>query len=343
MTPAEVGLPLLLGPPLWLLGAIGFDAVHWGLHRMLRSRFAWLRALAWPHGVHHQWVDRELAVHYELQRRNVWCHIVPEYLTQLTFTALLALWLPPAYPAVVFALQTLVFLGVLHARGLDRNHQPVRLLDAYRPGPWTPPAYHALHHVHPDAYFSSYTKAVDALLGAAAQLAGRRFAICTAAEGPNAFASALARELARQGVEVREVQQLAAEPELARLDVLVWCDPAASPVPAVEACVRATRERQLPPEVWALHARSDDASARHYHDDVRVSYRTLQLAPQEHSDPDRARRAARRVVSRIRRGAHFVSSAAWPRALAAWLRFRRTAALRPEAAVPLRHRVEALT
>jgi hypothetical protein len=336
----ELALALLLGPPLWLIGAIGFDAVHWALHRMLRSRSAWLRALAWPHGVHHQWIDRELTVHPELRRRNLWCHIVPEYLSQLPFTGLLALWLPPAFPAVVLALQTTVFLGILRAGGLDRNHRPQRLLDAYRPGPWTPPAYHALHHVHPDAYFSAYTKAVDALVGGAVQLAGRRFLLCGPAR--DAFAAALADELARRGAEVRRGEALPGEPALHRLDVLVWCDPAASPEPAVEAWIRTTRERQLPPEVWSVHARSDDPRARHYHDDVRVSYRTLRLEPEQRSDPVRARSAARTVVSRIRRGAHFVSSAAWPRALREWRRFRRTAGLEPGAAARLRHRVDAL-
>ena len=337
---AEVALAILLGPPLWLLGAIGFDAVHWGLHRMLRSRSRWLRGLAWPHAVHHQWIDRELAVHRELRRSNLWCHIVPEYLTQAGFAALLLVWLPPVFAAVVFALQTGVFLGVLRAGGLDRNHRPVRLLDAYRPGPWTPPAYHALHHVYPDAYFSAYTKAVDALVAGAAQLAGRRFAVC--AGSSDAFATALAHELARHGAQVVKTAELPGEPALSELDALVLCDPGTDRVAAVEACVRATRERQLPPEVWALHTGPDDGTARHYHDDVRVSHRTLRLAPEERHDDVRARRAARVVVDRIRRGAHFVPSAHAPRALIEWLRFRRAAARRPEAAGRLRHRVDAL-
>ena len=37
---------ILLGPILWLAGAIVFDAVHWVLHLMLRSRFGWLTAFA---------------------------------------------------------------------------------------------------------------------------------------------------------------------------------------------------------------------------------------------------------------------------------------------------------
>ena len=88
---AEVLLAIAVGPALWLAGAIFFDFVHWVLHAMLRSRWRPLRALAWPHAVHHRWIDRNLDVCWENQWRNVWCHIVPEYLTQLAFSAALAL------------------------------------------------------------------------------------------------------------------------------------------------------------------------------------------------------------------------------------------------------------
>ena len=87
---AETLLSLVLGALLWVLGTVVFDTVHWILHGMLRSRWALLRALAWPHAVHHQWIDRELRVVWENQRRNVFCHIVPEFLTQLAFSGVSA-------------------------------------------------------------------------------------------------------------------------------------------------------------------------------------------------------------------------------------------------------------
>ncbi len=77
----EVALAVLFGPLLWLLGAVLFDAVHWVLHLMLRSRWRLLRALAWPHAVHHAWIDRRLETNERLRSANIWCHIVPEYLT----------------------------------------------------------------------------------------------------------------------------------------------------------------------------------------------------------------------------------------------------------------------
>lgn len=173
----EILLALVAGPVLWLAGAIFFDFVHWILHRLLGSRWPLLRALAWPHAVHHQWIDASLEVRWENQTRNVWCHVVPEYLTQLAFTAVLWLLLPTSFAVVVLALQTLVFVAILRARGLDLNHRPIEWLDAYRPGFTTPPAYHALHHVYPDAHFSAYTKAIDWLVGGGTQIADRRFAL----------------------------------------------------------------------------------------------------------------------------------------------------------------------
>jgi hypothetical protein len=318
-----IGSALLFGPMLWLAGAVFFDFVHFVLHAMLRSRVALLRALAWPHGVHHGWIDGRLEVQWQLQRRNVFCHIVPEYLTQLVFTAAVAWLLPLAFAVVLGLLQTGVFLYVLSQAGLDPNHRPVKRLDAYRPGPWTPPAYHALHHVHPDAYFSAYTKLVDVLVGSGAQLRGRRF-LLLGGEGP--FGPALAEALADHGVE--RIERAPHEPaaglagfDLASLDVLVLCDPEQDPTPRVEAFVAATRERRLPPEVWACHRRDDDATARHYHEDVRVHYRTIVLA-----EPD-ARTAARRVVGRVRRGCHYVHTGSLVAALGGWWRFRST---RPE-------------
>jgi hypothetical protein len=336
---AEIGLALLLGPVLWLAGAIFFDLVHFVLHRMLASRFRVLRALAWPHSVHHAWIDRNLDVQWQLQGRNVWCHIVPEYLTQLAFTGALALLLPLPFVLVLGALQTAIFLGILRMRGLDPNHRPIAMLDAYRPGPWTPPPYHALHHVHPDAYFSAYTKAIDFLVRGAAWLPGRRF-VLQPASGP--FARALAAELRRQGVEhVEEADRLDAA-ALARADVLVLFEPGAGEAALLEAFIDATRARKLPPEAWAVHARPDSAAARHYLGDVRILYRTLVLPDAGRMDARTAERAARRVVSRIRRGLHFVTTAPLLGELRERRQLRATAPARPEAARLVRHRSELL-
>jgi hypothetical protein len=322
----EILLAILLGPFLWLAGAIVFDGVHWILHLMLRSRFAWLRGLARPHGVHHEWIDRNLETNWELQSANIWCHIVPEYLTQLAFTGLLALVLPLPFVLVLALLQTAVFLGILHARGCDLNHRPAARIDAHPPGWLTPPSYHALHHAWPDAYFSSYTKVVDRIVGGGSQIAGRRFGWL----GPTStFGEALRQRVERKGGLV------ASDPDsLGELDVLVLLDPGAPLVAPVEAFIEATRHRQLPPEVWALRASAEDPVARHYLKDVRVAFRTL-LVPEALPSAAWARRALRW----IRRDAHFVA----PGPLSGWAalqRFRRTRPIEPAGARTVRHRLE---
>lgn len=327
----EILLAILLGPLLWLAGAIVFDGVHWALHRMLRSRSSLLRALARPHAVHHEWIDRGLVTHWELQSSNVWCHIVPEYATQLAFTALVALMLPLPFAVVLAGLQTVVFLGILGARGRDVNHRPVERIDAHPAGWTTPPSYHALHHVWPDAHFSAYSKVVDWIVGGGTQIAGRRFAW---AGSDSAIAVALRAEVERLGGVV------ASDPSATEgCDVLVLVDPTASLAPLVEALIERTRARQLPPEVWALRADAADPVARHYVNDRRVSFRTL-LVPAASDLPARAAQsAARRALFWIRRDAHFAAvgeRVGW----SALRRFRRTAPVAPEGARPVRHRME---
>ncbi|MEN8161092.1 MAG: hypothetical protein ABFS41_13555 [Myxococcota bacterium] len=333
----EIGLAVVLGPVLWLAGAIFFDFAHFVLHGMLRSRSRLLRALAWPHGVHHRWIDRNLEVQWDFQRRNVWCHIVPEYLTQLPLTAFVAFLLPLPFAIALFGLQTLVFVSILRARGLDLNHRPIEMLDAYRPGPWTPPAYHALHHVYPDAYFSAYTKAIDFLVRGAAQLRERRFVFA----GPqDRFASALRESLEGHGVEAIDTVETPDEARLADANVLVLPGPEPDAIPWIEAFVDATRGCKLPPEVWVVHATPEAPAARHYLGDVRLHYRALLVPDAGALTAAATRRAAQRAVSRIRRGCHVVPTGGIVAAFVAWWRFRSTPPAQPAQARTVRHRTE---
>lgn len=315
---------LLLGPLLWLAGAIFFDAVHWALHALLRSGWAPLRALARPHAVHHEWIDRSLVTHFDRRRANVFAHIVPEYGTQLAFTGVLALWLPLPFVAVLGGLQTLVFLGILRLGGQDVNHRPAARIDAHPAGPWTPPSYHALHHAWPDAYFSSYTKLWDAIVGGGAAIGERRFAWLGA---PHPVGRALRAEVERRGG--RSVD----DPDQA--DVVVLQDPRAPLAAATEPVLAAARARQLPPEVWALRADADDPLARHYRDDVRVCFRTLWVGKGA-VGAARAARGARRALRWIRRDARFVSLCG----RGGGRRFRATRPRAPEGVTPVRHRLE---
>lgn len=308
---------------LWAVGATLFDIVHWLLHRMLESRWAFLRLLAWPHAVHHRWLDTHLQIQWQYQLLNVWCHLVPEYLTQLAFTA--AVWLVLPMPAVVLCalMQTSIFIGLLWFRGLDINHRPIEMLDAYQPSWLALPAYHALHHVFPNAYFSAYGKLVDWVVGSGTMLAGRRFAMHGSVDD---FARALRRALEREGM--RETPG-AGEYPLRDVDVLVLYDPGEGEQDLVEKFIEETRSRLLPPEVWVIRTDEAGGLARFYYRDVRVVYRSVSLAARDVKSPRRATEAADAVVAGVRRGFNFVPAEPGIDALFAFRRFRRQTATPP--------------
>ena len=335
----EVLSGALGGIALWVAGTVFFDGVHFVLHRMLGSRWGLLRALAWPHGVHHRWLDDQLRTCWELQRANVFCHLVPEYLTQLAFSAAWLLLLPPGPVWVCIALQTAVFAYLLSQRGLDINHRAIEILDAHPPGWLCPPTYHALHHVHPDAYFSAYTKLVDVVVGGAEKLAGRRYGLVGAA---TPLGRALGEALRAEGAAACGELESDAPAALAELDVLLLCDPRVCVERWTEAFVAAVGDRQLPPEVWALHAEAASPLARHYQRDPRVAYRVLFARDARGWTPVEAARAARRAISLLRRGAHFAPLEGGRAAWRARRRFRATRAHRPEGVPFARSRRAAL-
>ena len=331
----------MLGVGVWVAGLHVFDGLHCILHAMLRSRYPALRWLASPHAMHHRWLDASLRIHPEAQIANFWGHIVLEYGTQLAFDAVVLYALPTRAIFVAFILQTAVFAYIVSQRGLDPNHRPIAMLDAYRPSVFALPAYHALHHVYPDAYYSAYTKLIDYLVGAGTMLRGRRFVV---AGTESALGAALHGRLRHEGV--AQVDWVAGdalrfdEDRLARTDVLVITDPVPARDALVEAFIRATRRRQLPPEVWAVHTTPRDGLARHYHTDPRVTYRTLVLPEAGLLDPTDAARVATAVLRSIRRGLNFVPAGSMLEAFRNFLAFRRTPPIPPNGVVIGAHRAD---
>ena len=256
---------------------------------------------------------------------------------------MVALLLPLPFAIVLATFQTLVFLLTLYYGGLDINHRPIAMLDAYRPGlfvPIAPPAYHALHHVYPDAYYSAYTKLIDILVAGGTQLRSRR-AVIQHARGP--FGRALGEVLRGQGVAVIDSDEPLDHAMLRETDILVLCDPGSDEVPVLESFIDATQAHQLPPEAWVVHTRSEDPTARHYLDDVRINYRILVVPDADLLSENRAALAARRVVSQVCRGFHYVSTATIPEVLRGRRRFHTTQPVPPQRARRVRHRSELLT
>ena len=234
-----------------------------------------------------------------MQTANVWCHLLLEYLTQLAFTAVLALALPVGIVVGVAVLQTLVFAMLLRDRGLDLNHRPQPIVEVARPMFFCPPAYHAQHHACPDAFFSSSVKVLDATIGTALDLRRRRVALVG---GASPFGRAIRERLCAAGA--RDVVDLdtADDPRAADVDLLVLARDEPDLACEVEAYLRHAGDHQLPPEVWALVSEPRLPVARHYYGDRRLLFRPL-LVPGEPSEAELAR-SARLAFAFILRGAH---------------------------------------
>jgi hypothetical protein len=313
---------------LLLASTVAFDVVHASLHRAMRSRHAPLRALGGLHAWHHRFADRNLDVHPEYVGANLRWHVIPEYLTQVAFTLALLLVVPARFALGALALQTLVFALILRARGMDINHEPIASLRAYRPSWFCLPEYHALHHAWPDAYFSSWIKTLDHLLGTGAQLAGRPFAL-TASWAATPLGAALRSELAAAGVARIETleepgapaEEIAVRDRLRALDVLV-VGADGEGAAWIERFAAAASGRKLPPEAWAVAASPGPPSGgaratRRFWKDPRVIYRHLVVSERALGEEGVARAAARRAVRGVRRGFHLVPAGGLVRALAA--------------------------
>ena len=80
---------------LFIAATFAFDAIHFALHRCLKSRWGWLRLLAGPHQAHHDFCDRQLVYHDDEVVRNLFFHVLPEYATQIAVCSVAFLILDP--------------------------------------------------------------------------------------------------------------------------------------------------------------------------------------------------------------------------------------------------------
>ncbi len=307
----EGALLVLAVVALFLASTVVFDAVHFLLHVLARSRLAPLRWVGSLHEAHHLFLDRNLDLRPEYLRKNIYLHVIPEFLTQMTVSVVLLRLLPGKIVFPVMGIQLLVFLLILRLKGIDINHRPIAVLRAYRPMYFCVPEYHALHHVYPDSYFSSWIKTLDHLLGTGTELRGRRISL-TGAAAP--FGAALKRRLEeRYGGEVSvlesaDLSESTEQGSLARrlkeTDILILTH-----TPEQQGEVQGMRDsysalieryrefaaaRKVPIEVWAL-ASGFEASegTRDLTKDSRIIYRHLSIdaPPPEATAVEAAQRA----------------------------------------------------
>lgn len=251
-----------------LLGTIGFDAIHLVLHKMMNSRSRLARSLGGLHGVHHAFYDRNLVIHPNLRRRNILLHHVPEVGTQFLVVSSFLLFTDWFY-VVTAQLVCIINLTIVALQGgQDWNHKPAAFMPSPRRSLHVCPTYHALHHVHPNHYFSSIVTVFDRVVGTAMPVAGRTFLV-TGASG--AFGAPLCALLEARGGKVLRAKYGAdwsyddvtgLIPQMQQADVLILthgskrdfaqqanCD---SFVALTEQFLAVKKGRQMVPEVWAV-------------------------------------------------------------------------------------------
>jgi hypothetical protein len=253
---------------LLVAASLVFDVVHYFLHCFARSRVGLLRWAGALHETHHQFFTRQLRFDEGMSRRNLREHVFPEFLTRTLVVLPCALFCHPVAVALVVLVHLIQFVSVILLGGRDANHVAFDTLPA--PGSFlmVGPRYHALHHVHPEAYYGSVVPLFDQVFGTALPLRDRRVAM-TGSSG--AFGSALRPLLERAGARVRGLRfgvdysyedYSTLDGPLAEAELLILahgskrdaamqanCD---SFVAIIERFLSLHRNDRFPVEVWAL-------------------------------------------------------------------------------------------
>lgn len=264
----DVLIFLLQAGVAFIVSTALFDALHWLLHRWEKSPNPLLRKFSSWHWVHHKFLGLDMQVNPAYARLNIWFHILPEYLTSMIGTALFLLVFPWP-PIVAVAIVRTIMLGMtLREEGLDYNHMSMDRVGGKQSLWWVNNNYHAMHHVYPNNFFSSFANVFDLLAGTGCQIEGRRFLV-TGASG--AFGGALVKalekrggivETAKSGVDFSAGEYAGMKQKLERADVLVLSHGAKSDDcwnanyttfrDLIETFTELGKDRLAPPEVWAL-------------------------------------------------------------------------------------------
>lgn len=245
-----------------------FDALHWVLHKWESSTIPLLRTFSSWHWVHHKFLGLDMQINPAYARANIWFHILPEYLTSVAGTVafLLVFSWPPV--AAVLAIRTVMLAMTLREEGLDYNHMSMDRVGGQQGLLWVDNNYHAMHHVYPHNFFSSFANVFDLIAGTSCQIEGRRFLV-TGASG--AFGSAMVEtltrlggivETAKSGVDFTAGNYATMREKLTRADVLVlahgaktddcWNANNVTFCELTELFTELGQARLTPPEVWAL-------------------------------------------------------------------------------------------
>ncbi|HEY4200079.1 MAG TPA: sterol desaturase family protein [Devosiaceae bacterium] len=253
---------------VFLVSTLLFDILHYLLHRWEKSRFRLLRLFSSWHWVHHKFLDRNMQINPRYVRENFWFHILPEYVTSMAGTVIFLIVFPWPPVAAIAVLRTIMLVGTIREEGMDFNHMSMDRLDGQRPLWWVNASYHALHHVYPHNFFSSFFNLFDLFAGTGQQIEGRHYLV-TGASG--AYGSAMVKRLqelggvvetAKSGVDFAPGDYERMREKLERADVLILAHGAKSedcwnanyrtPTDLIDLFTAIGRDRLTPPEVWGL-------------------------------------------------------------------------------------------
>ena len=245
-----------------------FDALHWVLHQWEGSRFKLLRTFSSWHWVHHKFLGLDMQINPAYARQNIWFHILPEYLTSLAGSLIFLFVFPWPPIALVVAIRTVMLVMTLKEEGLDYNHMSMDRVGGQQGLLWVDNNYHAMHHLYPHNFFSSFSNVFDLAFGTACQIKGRTFLV-TGASG--AFGSAMVSKLtalgaivetAKSGTDFSPGNYAAMHDKLARAEVLVlahgarfddtWNANVVTFTDLIDLFTDLGKSRLAPPEVWAL-------------------------------------------------------------------------------------------
>jgi hypothetical protein len=250
-----------------------FDVLHYLLHRWQDSRMPLLRLFSRMHWVHHKFLNLDMKIDPAYRWQNIWCHVIPEYFTAMAGTLIFLLVFRWEAVAITAAIRTVQLVMTLKEEGMDFNHMSMDRVSAKQGLLWVDANYHAMHHLFPNQFFSSFANVFDLILGTGCQFEGRRFVV-TGASG--AFGKAISAEIARRGGAVVPLKSgrdfsaghyEAARAALENADVLVLAHGARSEdcwnanyvtfVELIDRFIEIGRGRTLPPEVWAVGSEAE--------------------------------------------------------------------------------------
>lgn len=194
---------VLQGIAAFLIGTVVFDLFHFLFHTLIESKYKWLKAIGSLHLIHHRFYTSNLKIHPEWMNKNLIYHVSIEYMITMggIFTCLL--FLQPLAVLIAAVFETIIIVNVCVSRGVDVRHQSHDKLPPVRGGILVNASYHALHHMHPNKYFSSYIKILDYILGTSHYFKGKHITM-TGANG--ALGSQLKVLLEKAGAKVTGVK-----------------------------------------------------------------------------------------------------------------------------------------